>query len=108
MEMKEKVRKYFHGMKKILKPKLNSGNVVTVINSRAVAVIRYSAGLIKWTKDDKLQTINRNTRKIMMIHRALHPQADVERLYILRNTVGRGKISVDACGNRNREPKEVC
>ena len=54
-------------MKKILKSKLNSGNVVTVINSRAVAVIRYSAGLIKWTKDDKLQTINRNTRKMLSI-----------------------------------------
>ena len=32
-------------------------NVVTAINSRAVAETKYSAGLIKWTKD-KLRTID--------------------------------------------------
>ena len=46
--MKKKVRKmYFCWIKKILKSKLISENVVTVITSRAVAVTRYSAGLIK-------------------------------------------------------------
>ena len=46
--MKKKVRKmYFCRIKKILKSKLNSENVVTVITSRVVAVTRYSAGLIK-------------------------------------------------------------
>ena len=48
LKMKGNVRKeYFHRTKKILKSKLNSGNVVTVINSNVAAVIRYSAGLIK-------------------------------------------------------------
>ena len=49
-----------------------------VINSRTVAVIRY-AGLIK-TKD-KLKTTDKTTRKTIM-YRAIHPQADVDRLYI--------------------------
>ena len=66
------------------------------INSRAVAVKRYSGGLIKWTKDE-LRTINRKTKKTMTMHRVLHPQADVDRPYILRNNGGRGKISVEDC-----------
>ena len=66
------------------------------INSRAVAVIRYSGGLIKWTKDE-LRTINRKTKKTMTMHRVLHPHADVDRPYILRNNGGRGKISVEDC-----------
>ena len=60
--MKEKVRKEcFRSIKKNLKSKLNSGNVVTAINSRAVAVIRYDARLMKWTKDE-IRTIDRKTR----------------------------------------------
>ena len=96
-EMKEKVTKeYFRRVKKILKSKLNSGNVVRAINSRAVAFIRYGAGLIKWTKDE-LKNIDRKTRKTMTMHRALHPQADVDRLYLPRNKGGRGMISVEDC-----------
>ena len=95
--MKEKVRKeYFRQIKKILKSKLNSGNVETTINSRALAVIRYSAGLIKWTKDE-LRTIDRKTRKAMTMHRVLHPQGDVDRLYIPRKNGGRGMNSVEDC-----------
>ena len=96
-EMKEKIRKeYLRRIKKILKSKLNSGNVVAAINSRAVAVIRYGAGLIKWTKDE-LRTIDRKTRKIMTMHRALHPQADIDRLYLPRSQGGRGMISAEDC-----------
>ena len=96
-EMKEKVRKeYFRRIKKILKSKLNAGNIVTAINSRAVAVIRYGAGLLKWTKDE-LRAMDRKTRKTMTMHRALHPQADVDRLYLPRSKGGRGMISVEDC-----------
>ena len=95
--MKEKVRKeYFRRIKKILRSKLISGNVATAINSNAIAVINYSAGLIKWTKGE-LRTIDTNTRKAMTTHRALHPQTDVDILYILRNNGGRGMISVEDC-----------
>ena len=52
----------FRGIKKTLKSKLNSGNVVKLINSRAVAVTGYGAGPIKWVKDE-LRTIDRKTRK---------------------------------------------
>ena len=63
LEMKEKVTKeYFRSIKKILKLKLNSSNVVTAINSRVVTVIRYSAGLIKSIKDE-LRTIDKRLGK---------------------------------------------
>ena len=63
LEMKEKVTKeYFRSIKKILKLKLNSSNVVTAINSRVVTVIRYSAGLIKSIKDE-LRTIDKRPGK---------------------------------------------
>ena len=63
LEMKEKVTKeYFRSVKKILKLKLNSSNVVTAINSRVVTVIRYSAGLIKSIKDE-LRTIDKKPGK---------------------------------------------
>ena len=70
---------------------------MTAINSRAVAMMRwYSAGLIKKTKDE-LRKIDRKTRKTMKMHKALHPQADVDTLYIPRNNGGREIISVDDC-----------
>ena len=77
------------------------------MNLRDVSVIRYSAGLIKWIKD-KLRTIDRKTRKTMTMHRALHPQVDVDRLYIPRNNGGRGMISVGDCVEMERESLKKC
>lgn len=69
---------------------------MTTINSRVVLVIRCSPGLIKGTKD-KLRAIVRKNWKTMTMHTALHPQADVDRLYIPRNNGGRGMISFEDC-----------
>ena len=97
MKKKYKVRKKcVRRIKKILKSKLNSSNVVPAINSRAVAVIRYSAGVITWTKDE-LRSIDRKTMKKLTMRRALHPQANVDRLYIATNNGGRGMVSVEDC-----------
>ena len=53
MEVKENVtREYYRRVKKILKSKLNGGNVINAINTRTVAIIRYGAGIIKWTKEE--------------------------------------------------------
>ena len=46
--MKDQTKKeYIKRVRKILKSKLNGGNVISAINSRAVAVVRYGAGIIK-------------------------------------------------------------
>ena len=95
MEMKESVtEEYYRRVRKILKSKLNRGNVINAINTRAVAIIRYGAGIIKWTKEE-LRNIDRKTRKLMTMHRVLHPQAGEDRLYIKRAEGGRGMISVE-------------
>ena len=97
LEMKELVRKeYFRRVKKILKSKLNDGNTIKAINSRAVSIIQYGAGIVDWTKEE-LQEMDWKTRKLLTINRALHPQADVYRLYLKRSERGRGMIGVEDC-----------
>ena len=50
-EMKEILSKeYFRRVWKILKSSLNAGNTIQAINSRAVSIIRYGAGIVDWRK----------------------------------------------------------
>ena len=94
-EMKEKLkREYIRRVRSILKSKLNGGKIIQAINARAVSIIRYGAGIINW-RVDELKAVN--TRKLLTIYRALHPQADVDRLYYKRADGGRGLISVEDC-----------
>ena len=96
-EMKKVVTKeYFRRIRKILKSKLNAGNVVSAINSKAVSLIRYGAGILNWTKNE-VRNLDRKTRKLMTTYRALHPQADVDRLYMKRENGGRGMIGIEDC-----------
>ncbi|XP_063599498.1 uncharacterized protein LOC134775819 [Penaeus indicus] len=96
-EMKKNIKnEYLRRIGKILKSKLNGGNIITAINSRAVAVVRYSAGIVKWTKEE-MRKMDRKTRKFLTINRCLHPQADVDRLYVKRSEGGRGLIGVEDC-----------
>ena len=96
-QMKEMIRKeYFRRVRNILKAKLNGGNTIQAINSRAVSVIRYVAGIVKWTTDES-RTMDTKMRKLLTIYRTLHPRADVDRLYFKRREGGRGLISVQNC-----------
>ena len=70
--------------------------MVSAINARTVSTIRYGAGIIKWTKEE-LRKLHKKTRKLLTINRALHPQADVDRLYLKRSEGGRGLLSVEDC-----------
>ena len=46
-EMKEKVRKeYYRRLRLLLESKLNGGNVIKAVNTWAVAVLRYSGGIL--------------------------------------------------------------
>ena len=50
-EMKEKIQKEHTGrVRQVLKSKLNGSNTFSAINSRAVAVVRYSAGVVHWNE----------------------------------------------------------
>jgi hypothetical protein len=93
-EMKEKVRKeYYRRTRLLLESKLNGGNVIKAVNTWAVAVLRYAGGILDWTKEE-LEVMDRKTRKLMTINRALHPRANVARLYLARDAGGRGLRSV--------------
>lgn len=96
-EMKEQLTKeYIRRVRNILKSKLNGGNTISAINSRAVSIVRYGAGIIKWTKNE-LEELDRKTRKLMTMYGAHHPKADVDRLYLKRCDGGRGLIGAEEC-----------
>ena len=82
--MKENVgTEYKRRMKKMLKSKLNGGNVIAAINTCTVPLIRYSALFIDW-KRDEMKQLDRTTRKIMNLRKALHPRDSVARVYLPR------------------------
>ena len=73
-EVKEKIiKECIKRVKAILKSKLNSGNIVKAINTWAVPVIRYSAGIVDW-KNSELRNVDRKTRNVLNIYQALHPR----------------------------------
>ena len=79
-----------------MKSKLNSKNTINAINSRAVSIIRYSAGIVTW-RVNELQDLDRKTRKLLTMYGMFHKKGDVDRLYIKRAEGGRGLISVEDC-----------
>ena len=96
-EMKEKITKeYKRRQRLILKSKLNGRNKVTAINTWAVAIFRYGAGIIQW-KARELKDLDRKSRKTMTMYGGLHPKSDVDRLCMKRKEGGRGLISVEQC-----------
>ena len=94
-EMKDEVTKeYKRRVRKILETKLNAGNLIKGINTWAVSLLRYSAAFLDWTKFE-MEQLDRQTRKLMKMHNALHPKSNVDRLYLLRKDGGRGLLGVE-------------
>ena len=79
-------KEYVRRVKKVIRSKLNGGNMVRVINSWAVSLLRYSGGVVRWTKVE-LMNLDRKTRKLLIIQDALHARADGSRLYLMRSVV---------------------
>ena len=95
--MKDKIQnEYYKRVRQLTSSKLNCGNIIRAINSWAVSLVRYSAGILKWTKDE-LKVMDRKTRKIMAMNRMYHSQSDTDRLYIPRMEGGRGLLSIADC-----------
>ena len=96
-EMKLKVSKeYFRRLEKVLKLKLNGGNLVQGVDTWAVSLLKYSTAFINWRKCELL-AINRKTKKLFRINGGLHPKSDVDRFYIPRKGGGRGVIAIENC-----------
>ena len=60
-----------------------------------------------YRKPHELQAIDKKTRKLFIVYRALHPQSDVDRLYIYRKEEGRGLISIEDCVELAKRGLEV-
>ena len=81
-------KEYVRRVKKVVRSKLNGGNMVRVINSWAVSLLRYSGGVVRWTKVE-LMNLDRKTRKLLIVQDALHARADGSRLYLMRSVVNK-------------------
>ena len=96
-EMKDIVRKeYLNRVKKVAESKLHAGNLLNAVNSWAVSVVRYTAGIVCWTQKE-LEAMDIKTRKRLTMNWAFHKRSNVDRLYMKRKVGGRGLISVEEC-----------
>ena len=80
-------------------------------NTWAVLLVRYLGPFLKWTREDQKQ-IKLRTRKLMNMHKALHPRYAVDSLCVSRKERGRGLVSsedsVDASILRLEDDIEKC
>ena len=102
-EVKTKARReYEQRVKQVLRSRLNGHNKMQAINAYAIPVISYTGGIIDWTEEEK-KDLDRRTRKLLTMHKGLHPRADVDRLYIPRKAGGRGLRKIkDTIENEER------
>ena len=57
-------------------------------------LVRYSGTFLKWTRDE-LKQMEQRTRKLMTMHKALHPRDDVDRRYVYRKKGGSGLANIE-------------
>ena len=95
VQMKDTIRKeYLRRTRKLLETKLSSRNLIKGINTWAAQLVRYSGPFLKWTREE-LKQMDQRTRKLITMHKALHPIDDVDRLYVSRKQGGRGLASIE-------------
>ena len=94
-EMRANVSKEYHRrVRKVAESTLNGQNKIQAINTWAIPILRYTGGIMDWTKEN-LHQLDTKTRKILTINRMLHPKADVDRIYLPRQSGGRGLMSAE-------------
>ena len=99
-KMKGKITsEYIRRVKKLCRSKLNGGNLICGINTWAVGVLRYSAGIVDWTMEE-VASMDRKTRKILSMNSCLHTRSNVGRLYLPRKEGGRGLVGIEECVKR--------
>ena len=96
--MRANVSKEYHRrVRKVAESTLNGQNKIQAFNTWAIPILRYTGGIMDWTKEN-LHKLDRKTRKILTMNRMLHPKADVDRIYLPRQSGGRGLMSAeDTC-----------
>ena len=95
VEMKDKIQKeYLRRTRKLLETKLSSRNLIKGINTWAVPLVRYLGPFLKWARNE-LRQMDQRTRKLMTMHKLLHPRDDVDKLYVTRKEGGSGLASIE-------------
>ena len=93
--MKETFSKeYLRRLRLILKSKLNGRNKIMGVNTWAISVTRYGAGILKWNTDE-LKNLGRKTIKFLAMRGVLHPKSDVDKVYLSREIGGRELINCE-------------
>ena len=87
-------KEYLRRTRKLLETKISRRNLTKGINTWAVTLVRYSGPFLKWTREE-LKQMDQRTRKLMTMHKALHPRDDTDRLYVSRKEGGRGLASIE-------------
>ena len=88
------LKEYLRRTRKLLETKLSSRNLIKGINTWDVPLVRYSGPFLKWAREE-LKQMDQRTRKLMTMHKALHPRDDVDRLYVSRKEGGRRLASIE-------------
>jgi hypothetical protein len=91
--------RYKARLRQIWKSCLSAKNKVIATSMLAVPLLSYSFGVLKWNVDE-LHEIDRETRKLLNIHRSLHPKSSVQRLSLPRHIGGRGLVNIEGLHNR--------
>ena len=89
-------REYLRRTKLIMKSRLNCRSKIIAINTWAGSLMRYGAGVVKWTKLE-LDEIDRKTRKVMTLNKELHLRSYANRLYVSRMEGGKRLIGCKMC-----------
>ena len=84
---------YFARIKKIMKTRLNAKNTIDAINTFAIPALSYGYVVLDWSITE-LETIDRETRKLLKKYHLLHENSDITRLYLTRKLGGRGLTNV--------------
>ena len=93
--MKKKIKKnYLRRTRKLLEIKLSNRKLIKGMNTWAVPLVRSSGRFQKWISEE-LKQMDKRTRKLMSMHKALHPRDDVDRLFVSRKKGGWKLVSTE-------------
>ena len=82
-------KEYLSRVKKIWSSELSDYNKVVAYNRFATPIITPTVGMIDWTVDD-IEQLDINTRKVLSMTGNLHPNSDIDYIYVSRSNGGRG------------------
>ena len=68
--------------------------MIVAINTWAVPLIRYTAGVVKWTQAG-MEALDVSTRKLLAMHKCFNVNDNIHRLYVPRKLGGYSLLSVE-------------